>query len=132
VNAGDAVTASVFFKTASGAHHHRYNLVLTDVTSGQSFNLWEKCGATSCKNNSAEIISEAPSSGGILPLADYGIESFVNVKIHDKSDQKGGIRSSNWNHAKIIQSSASTGDLLASPSTLFGSHAFSNTWKNVS
>jgi Peptidase A4 family len=133
LNAGDAVTASVFFKNASGAHHHQYNLVLTDVTSGQSFNLWEKCGAASCKNNSAEIISEAPSnSGGILPLADYGIESFVNVKIHDKSDQKGGIRSSNWKHDKIIQVSQSTHDLLALPSTLFGSHAFSNTWENVS
>lgn len=133
VNAGDAVTASVYFNTGSGSHHDRYNLVLTDVTSGQSFNFWKKCGASSCKNNSAEIISEAPSnSGGILPLADYGIESFVNVKITDKSKQKGGIRSSNWNHAKIIQSSATTHDLLASPSTLFGSHAFSNTWKNVS
>lgn len=128
LNAGDAVTASVYFNTASGAHHDRYNLVLTDITSGQSFNLWKKCGAASCKNNSAEIISEAPSNNGILPLADYGIESFVNVKIHDKSDQKGGIRSSNWKHAKIIQ--ANTTDTLATPSSLYGSHAFSNTWKN--
>jgi hypothetical protein len=133
LNAGDAVTASVFFKTTSGAHHHQYNLVLTDLTSGQNFNLWEKCGATSCANNSAEIISEAPSSGGtILPLADYGLESFVNVKVHDKSGQKGGIRSSNWKHDKIIQVSQSTHDLLALPSPLFGSHAFSNTWENVS
>jgi hypothetical protein len=132
VNAGDAVTASVFFNTASGTHHDRYNLVLTDITSGQSFSFWKKCGASSCKNNSAEIISEAPSSGSILPLADYGIESFVNVKITDKGKQKGGISSSNWKHDKILQISQSTKDLLASPSRLYGSHAFSNTWKDVS
>jgi hypothetical protein len=133
VNAGDAVTASVFFEAASGAHHDMYNIVLTDITSGQHFNLWKPCGASSCSNNSAEIISEAPSNGsGILPLADYGLESFVNIKVHDKSGQKGGISSSNWKHDKIIQASATTHDLLASPSTLFGSHAFSNTWENVS
>jgi len=132
LNAGDAVTASVFFNASSETHHDQYNLVLTDITSGRSFNKWENCGVSSCKNNSAEIISEAPSSGSILPLADYGIESFVNVKVHDKSDQKGGISSSNWNDEKIIQTSMSTGDTLATPSSLYGSHAFSNTWKNAS
>jgi hypothetical protein len=132
LNAGDAVTASVFFDTGSGTHHDQYNIVLTDVTSGQSFSKWENCGASSCKNNSAEIISEAPSSNGVLPLADYGIESFVNVKVHDKSDQKGGISSSNWKHAKIIQFNGTSGDTLATPSSLFGSHAFSNIWRDVS
>jgi hypothetical protein len=131
VNAGDAVTASVFFNTGSGSHHDRYNLVLTDLTSGQNFNFWEKCASGStCENSSAEVISEAPSSGSVLPLADYGLESFVNIKVHDKSDQKGGISSSNWKHDKIIQ--ASSTDILATPSSLYGSHAFSNTWKNVS
>jgi hypothetical protein len=133
LNAGDAVTASVFFNTGSGAHHDQYNLVLTDVTSGQNFNLWKSCASGStCENNSAEIISEAPSSGGtIQPLADYGIENYVNVKIHDKSDQKGGISSSNWNDDKIIQSNSSD-QTLATPGSLFGSHAFSDTWKRES
>jgi hypothetical protein len=133
LNAGDAVRASVFFNTGSGTHHNEYNLVLTDLTSGQNFNFWKKCASGStCENNSAEIISEAPSSGSILPLADYGLESFVNVKVHDKSDQKGGISSSNWKHDKIIQVSATTSHTLATPSVLYGSHAFSNTWKDVS
>jgi hypothetical protein len=134
VNAGDAVTASVYFDTGSGTHHNKYNLVLTDVTSGQHFNLWESCASGStCENNSAEVISEAPSSSGtILPLADYGIESFVNVKVHDKSDQKGGISSSNWDHAKIIQTSTTTHDRLAAPGVLFGSNAFSNAWNDES
>jgi Peptidase A4 family len=130
---GDAVIASVFYNTASGSHHNMFNLILNDVTNGNSFNLWENCGALSghtCKRNSAEVISEAPSSGSILPLADYGIESFVNVKITDKGKQKGGISSSNWKHDKIIQ--ASNTDTLATPSRLYGSHAFSNTWKNES
>lgn len=134
LNAGDAVRASVFFNTGSGTHHNKYNLVLTDLTSGQSFSEWKSCASGStCENNSAEIISEAPSSTtGILPLADYGLESFVNVKVHDKSDQKGGISSSNWKHDKIIQTSATTHHTLATPSVLYGSHAFSNTWQDVS
>jgi hypothetical protein len=132
LNAGDAVTASVYFKAASGSHHDQYNLVLTDVTSGQHFNLWESCGATSCKNHSAEVISEAPSStSGVLPLADYGVEHYANIAVTDKSAQRGGISSSNWNHYKIIQSNGG-GQTLASPGSLVGGNAFSNTWKRES
>ena len=109
-----------------------YNLVLDDVTSGQSFNLWEPCGGSSCKNGSAEIISESPSDDtGILPLADYGIMNYVNIGVTDKSGQRGGITSSNWKEDKIIQV-GTTGHTLATPGSLFGSQAFSNTWENSS
>ena len=132
LNAGDAVMASVYFNAASGSHHDMYNLVLDDVTSGQSFNLWEPCGGSSCKNGSAEIISESPSDDtGILPLADYGIMNYVNIGITDKSGQRGGITSSNWKEDKIIQV-GTTGHTLATPGSLFGSQAFSNTWENSS
>ncbi len=76
--------------------------MLKDISNGQGFSLWERCGGPSCKNSSAEVISEAPSSAGILPLADFGIISPVNVHVTDKSRQKGGISSAHWEHSKII------------------------------
>jgi Peptidase A4 family len=133
VSPGDAVTASVYYNTAAGAHHDRYNFILTDVSNGQSFNLWERCGGPTCKNSSAEVISEAPSSASVLPLADFGIISLVNVHVTDKSRQRGGIRSSHWKHNKIILVGGSASHrTLATPGSLFGSHAFSNTWKHAS
>ena len=133
ISPGDAVTASVYYNASAGSHHDMYNFVLTDVSNGQSFNRWESCGGPSCKNSSAEVISEAPSSASVLPLADFGIISPVNVHVTDKSRQKGGISSSNWNHNKIILVGESASrPTLASPGPLFGSHAFSNTWKRAS
>ncbi|HEY2553531.1 MAG TPA: G1 family glutamic endopeptidase [Streptosporangiaceae bacterium] len=129
VRPGDAITASVFFNAAAGAHHNQYNLVLTDVTNGKSFNLWKPCGASSCPNNSAEVISEAPSnSEGILPLADYGIASFLSVGVTNKAGQRGGIAGKNWTNDRIIQTGKG-GHTLATPSPLFGGKGFSNTWK---
>jgi hypothetical protein len=129
LNAGDAVTASVFFNSAPGTHHNQYNLIVTDVTSGQGFNIWKPCGALSCRNNSAEVISEAPSNGTgtVLPLADFGMMNFINAKVTDKSAQKGGISSSNWNHIKIVMVNSSD-QTMAAPGSLFGGQAFSNTW----
>jgi Peptidase A4 family len=133
VSPGDAVTASVYFNRGPGAHHNQYNFILTDVSNGESFNLWKPCGGSSCKNGSAEVISEAPSSASILPLADFGIISFVSVHVTDKGGQKGGISSSNWNHNKIIMVSGSARhQTLATPGSLFGRHVFSNTWKRES
>lgn len=133
VSPGDAVTASVYFNRGSGAHHDQYNFMLTDVSNGESFNLWKPCGGSSCKNGSAEVISEAPSSASVLPLADFGIISFVNVHVTDKGGQKGGISSSNWNHSKIIMVGGEVSHpTLATPGSLFGRHAFSSTWKRES
>jgi hypothetical protein len=133
VNPGDAVTASVYFNSTSGKHHNQYNFVLTDVTNGQRFNLWKRCGGPSCQNRSAEVISEAPSAASTLPLADFGIISYVNIHVTDKSKQRGGIASPNWNHDKIILVDGTPNHLtLATPGGLFGSRAFSNTWKRES
>ncbi len=92
ISPGDAVTAAVYYNTGPGAHHDKYNFTLTDVSNGQGFSLWKSCGGPSCKNRSAEVITEAPSSASVLPLADFGIISLVNVHVTDKSHQKGGIK----------------------------------------
>jgi hypothetical protein len=127
VRPGDAIIASVFHKTASGVHHNQYNLVVKDVTTGRRLNIWKSCGARSCKNNSAEIISEAPTGrNGILPLSDYGIINYESIVITSKSGHSGGVNSSAWRSDKIIQTRA--GHTVASPSALFGGRAFTSTW----
>jgi hypothetical protein len=129
VRPGDAVIASVFHKTAAGAHHNQYNLVLKDVTSGRRLNVWKSCGARSCQNHTAEVISEAPtnSSGNVVPLSDYGIINYESIQVTSKSGHSGGITSSLWNSDKIIQTDLG-GHTLATPSALFGGRAFTSTW----
>lgn len=65
---GDKITASV---TRSGT---KYTVKLTDSThTANSFTKTFTCSASKCADTSAEWIAEAPSStGGILPLADFG------------------------------------------------------------
>jgi hypothetical protein len=52
-----------------------YALTLTDVTTGQSFGTTQKLNQA--KGASAEVIVEAPWSGGTLPLANYGTVGFT-------------------------------------------------------
>jgi hypothetical protein len=55
-----------------------YALTLTDVTTGQSFATTQKLNQA--KGASAEVIVEAPWSGGTLPLANYGTVGFTGSK----------------------------------------------------
>jgi hypothetical protein len=133
IRPGDAVTASVSYATGRGAHHGQYHLVLTDVTRRTGFSVWRGCGARKCRNSSAEVISEAPSNFGVLPLADYGITTFAGIGVTDLAGRHGGIRSARWRRARIIQvGSGRHPKLLAGPGTLFGGGAFSNSWHRAS
>lgn len=68
VNPGDKISAEV--KYAQG----RFTIYITDVTTGKSFSTSAK--VNSAQRNSAEWIAEAPWSGGILPLADFGTANY--------------------------------------------------------
>lgn len=68
VRPGDSYTATITY--ASGW----FNLQLVDTTTGQSFSTRQKMN--SAKRSSAEVVLEAPYSGGILPLANFGTASF--------------------------------------------------------
>jgi Peptidase A4 family len=133
VRPGDAVTVSVTRDTGPGAHHGQYHLVLQDVTRRTGFSVWKGCGARKCRDSSAEVISEAPSKFGVLPLADYGITTFASIGVTDQAGQQGGIRSARWRRARIIQvGSGRHPRVLAEPGTLFGNGAFSNSWHRAS
>jgi hypothetical protein len=67
---GDSITASVRYDGS------QYLLQMTDTTRGETFST-----AQSLKHaarSSAEWIVEAPSGGGILPLANFGTATFTN------------------------------------------------------
>jgi Peptidase A4 family len=68
IHPGDVMTADVKY---SGG---RYVVTIADTTTGQSFSTSAKVKAQA---SSAEWVTEAPSSsGGVLPLADFGTVSW--------------------------------------------------------
>ena len=74
IHAGDVISAEVSF---SGGH---FTVSITDVTAGTSFSKSVKM--SNAQRSSAEWIIEAPYSGGILPLADFGTVSFGSDSTH--------------------------------------------------
>lgn len=67
IHPGDVIYAQVSF--AGG----KFTCTIQDVTTAKSFTTSAKVSAA---RTSAEWIAEAPSSGGILPLADFGTVGF--------------------------------------------------------
>jgi Peptidase A4 family len=114
VRPGDHLTASVTFHGAD-----TYTLVLKDTTRGWSRKVTKD--EPGLARASAEVITEAPSStGGVLPLADFGAVRFAAAKINGKALK-------NLRPIKIIMIGD---DRLAKDSTsAFGpAGAFHNTW----
>jgi len=113
VHPGDHFTGSVTF-TGSG----HYTLVLKDTTRGWSHTVHKTRNAA--RRSSAEVIAEAPSSGGILPLTNFGTAHFSNAKVNGAS--MGGA-----NPTKIIMVNGG-GRAKVSVSALAGGRAFSVKW----
>jgi hypothetical protein len=129
VSAGDAITASVFWDATKTVAQGQYDLVLTDVTTGQTFNQYEACAAASCANSSAEVITEAPAIGSAtLPLADYGIANYENIAVTDRSGQRASFVSSNWVNTAVEQLNSDGTAVVSEPGPLFGGQAFSTYW----
>jgi hypothetical protein len=129
ISPGDAITASVYFNSANTAAQGQYQITLTDVTTGQSFNQYEACAVATCLNSSAEVITEAPAIGSAtLPLADYGISNFENIALTDKSGQRSGFTSTAWVNTEVDQLDSTGTTVVSTPGTLFGGAAFSTYW----
>jgi len=76
VSPGDHITASV-------THNGNYAMTVTDGThSADSFSVSEACGASTCKNQSAEWIAEAPCCQGssVYPLSNFGTWKVTGAK----------------------------------------------------
>lgn len=113
LRAGDVMTATVS-ATSSGA----FTLYLRDATQGWSHTINQT--NSSLARASAEVIAEAPYSGGVLPLADFGTVNFSNSTVNG-----GTLGAANPTPITMV---TSTGVVKASVSGISGGTAFSMTW----
>jgi hypothetical protein len=114
---GDHFTASV---TTDGRGN--FTLRLSDTTRGWTETVSQKLRHAALA--SAEVIAEAPSSsGGVLPLADFGTVSFSGATVNGSA-----LTSSTPGIDPITMASGST--VKAQPSSI-SSGSFSVTWKHA-
>lgn len=125
VHPGDSIVASVYFNSGTS----KYTLSLSDTTNGQSFTVNKSCPAhVSCSRSSAEAISEAPSNGSsILPLTDFGAESYSSIRVTDRAGQRGGLRAANWDTFAITTENPSA-VVLDQPTQISRGNAFGMYW----
>jgi Peptidase A4 family len=113
VQAGDAMSASV---TSDG--DGTFTLVLSDGTQGWTQSTRQ--AEPGAQLGSAEIIAEAPSSGTVLPLADFGTVNFAAAMInHAPLGVSAGL-------GELIMT-GDGGTALAAPSAVSGGDAFAIT-----
>jgi hypothetical protein len=115
IRPGNAISASV---TTDGAGH--FTLTIKNNSTGQSFTTTQHLNRA--RLASAEAIAEAPSSsGGVLPLTNFGTVSFSSVTVD-------GQPIGAFNPDKIDMVSGST--VKAQTSALSGGTSFSVSWKH--
>jgi peptidase A4-like protein len=116
IRPGDSISASV---TTNGSGN--FTLTITDNTTHQSFTTSQR--QKKARLASAEAIAEAPSSsGGVLPLTNFGTVSFSSTLVN-------GQPIGNFSPDKIDMVSGST--TKAQTSALSGGTSFSVAWKHA-
>jgi hypothetical protein len=120
VGAGDTMHASVSF-----ASPNRFTLTLQDVTRGWTSTTTKTLSGA--PRSSAEVIIEAPcctSSGGILPLANFGTVHLSNSLVNGSA-----IGNFSPDQITMVNNSGQSKDTVSS---LSGGTAFSATWVRAS
>ncbi len=121
VKAGDNISAEVKYVA-----NNQFRLTLTNTTTGQTFTTNQKAKA---QRQSAEWIMEAPWSGGVLPLSNFGTISFSNANA-TINGHTGSINDSTWQNDKITMTNES-GTPKATPSDLSnGGSSFNVAWNS--
>lgn len=117
---GDTITSEVQY-LGSG----RYALTITNVSRNVTFSTTQRL--KNAGNQSAEWIAEAPYSGGVLPLADFGTGYFSNCTA-TLNGVTGGIGT--WPNYDAITMTTSGGVTKAAPSGLTNGTDFSVIWSH--
>ncbi len=115
ISPGDTVSAKV---TTGGSGS--FTLTIKDTTTGGSFTTIQKL--RHAKLGSAEVIAEAPSSGGVLPLANFGTVGFSAATVD-------GQPIGNFHPDRINMVSGTI--TKATTSALSGGNAFSVKWNHA-
>ena len=125
VRAGNSIVASAYYDSGAG----KFTLSLTNTTNGEHFTHTVACPSGSpCQRSSAEVISEAPSSGtSILPLTNFRAESFTDVVVTNSHGQRAGLRAAWWNTFGVSTENNS-GAVLDQPTEIFRGKAFDCYW----
>jgi hypothetical protein len=117
--AGDNIAVNVFFNAGTG----KWQLTLSDTTQGMGFATAQACGGTSCRNSSAEVISEDP--GGAVPgginLADYGQANFNNATVTTRNVTHGNLAASSpsyYTSFAVTMTDPGNGAVMAVPGPL--------------
>jgi len=105
---GDIMSAEVNY-----IGKNQFVLTLIDQTAGWTFSITQKANA---QRQSAEWIIEAPWSGGVLPLANFGTLSFDNTTA-TLNGHTGSVSDTTW-HNDSITMTTSSGTVKARPSAL--------------
>lgn len=113
VRPGDAMTGSV---TSQGGGN--FLLKISDTTRGWTESV--SAHSSKAKLASAEVIVEAPYSGGVLPLADFGTANFASSTVDGAS-----LGSQNPNQITMVNNSGQPKDTVSS---INSSGGFSVTW----
>ena len=126
VRPGNSIVASAFYDSGTG----KFTLSLTNTTNGEHFTHTLACPSGSlCPRSSAEVISEAPSSGiSILPLTNFRAESFTDVVVTDSHGQRAGLRAPWWDTFGVATENNS-GAVLDQPTQILRGKAFACYWR---
>jgi Peptidase A4 family len=128
ISAGDTITASVVYKTATA----NFIITVTDVTTGNSFTKHERCGnGLTCNRSSADLIAEDVGhfgAGSYFPLADYRTMTFTGAHIADIAGHSGTIQSKNWLNAAVTEQSSGVTYAKVSP---LANNSFNAIWKHA-
>lgn len=120
VSPGDIMTAEVKY-----TGNNQFVLTLKDTTTGKSYSTTQK--APRAQRQSAEWIVEAPWSGGVLPLANFGTASLSNASA-TLNGHTGTISDPAWQNDSINMVTSS-GTVKAQTSPLSTDNtSFTVTW----
>jgi hypothetical protein len=124
VNVGDEISVRVAYKG-----DNVFKLVMFNHTQGVMTTVPASFTTTAnAQRTSAEWVVEAPFSGGVLPLSDFGLTTF-NYCSANMSDGKGSINNNPlWSYDSIVMENSS--GPKAVPSVLLkGGTCFTVDWK---
>jgi hypothetical protein len=120
VHAGDTMSAEV-----RSVGSDNFQLTLTDANDGPNGVYTTTQKLARAQLQSAEWIVEAPSQGGILTLASFGSETFIQASV-TINGTTGSISSGQYDPITMV---SSTGTTLAAPSKLTsGGASFTDTY----
>lgn len=125
VRPGNSIVASAYYDSGAG----KFTLSLTDTTNGANFSHTLSCPAGSkCQRLSAEVISEAPSSGStILPLTNFRAESFSDVVVTNSHGQRAGLRGPGWDTFAVATENTG-GTVMDQPTQIYRGADFDCYW----